>query len=175
MSCRLFCIIVYDDTCIGAFNANSNGSSSSTCYQEVTIAWFHAILNHALIIVNTVAVISLCKYDKIPTIIPFLLSFAFAIAFQLYLCLFIVDCVGVSIIWCFEFGWLLVRKKATIFTRAVSFLDCCAILFYAINNAVITTIAHVLAALLGVLFMKVSVIWLNILRLMRLMREEKSN
>ena len=191
-SCRLVCILVYDQRC---FDDDALSSSSNNNECEVTISWGNTILNHALIIANTFAVIvvsqtSLHKSRQhahqqhndttaaIPTGVASCICLAFTVAFQFCLCLFVVDCVGVSIIWCATFGWLLMctRTAATKQTkailknnthtqsatvRAVTFLDCGTILFYAVAFDAITTIAHILAILVGVLLWKVSFFWSN--------------
>lgn len=172
MICHLVCILVYDQICIHALNSDDG---SSTCgSQEVVIDWFNTLLNYSLIIAN-VAAIALSSMPRqhnalaIPTRFATHICLAFVIAFQLSLCLFVVDCVGVSIIWCSMFGWLLmcmrtfpsssvrIQSIMTIITpthstvaRVVALLDCVAIVFYAIVLEKISTIAHCLAIVMGV-------------------------
>lgn len=83
------------------------------------------------------------------------------IAFQIVLCL-IVGCVGISIVWCAILGFLLMkcwRTRARTRTRkcgcdvlaigiAVG-MDVISICYYAYAEPPITTVAHVLAILLG--------------------------
>ena len=178
---RLICILVYDQTCIDILNANGNGSSS--CEYGVTVSWGNTILNYILILVNVMAVTltrtSLKRSIGVrhvkqqhhePTRFVTCACFVFTIAFQLCLCMFVVDCVGVSIIWCATFGWLLMcintAKQSNAIShsipdiaRVVAFLDCGIILFYAIT-LVVTTIAHILAVLMGVLLWKLAC-WTN--------------
>ena len=182
---RLICILVYDQICIDTLNGNGNGSSS--CDYGVTVSWGNTTLNYILILVNVMAVtlaqtslnISIEVYhveQQVPTRFATCVCFVFTIAFQLCLCIFVVDCVGVSIIWCATFGWLLMcintanQSKAILdnahkhstptIARVVAFLDCGTILFYAITLGIITTIAHILAVLMGVLLWKLGC-WIN--------------
>ncbi len=164
---HLICILVYDQICIAALNSKDDGSS--TCgSQEVAIDWFNTLLNYALIIANVAAIVYSMPGQHnavIPTRFASCICIAFVIAFQLSLCLFIVDCVGVSIIWCSMFGWLIMcmrtfpltttPTKSTV-ARAVAFLDCGAIVFYAVVLEMISTIAHCLAVVMGVLLWKVA-------------------
>ena len=175
MICHLICILVYDQICIDALKLKVDGSS--TCgSQEVVIDWFNTLLNYALIIANAAAIVLSIPGQHnpaIPTRFATHICLAFVIAFQLSLCLFIVDCVGVSIIWCSMFGWLLMcmrispsssariqsitttatPAKSTV-ARTVVFLDCGAIVFYAVLLEIISTIAHCLAVVMGVVLWK---------------------
>jgi len=173
---RLICILVYDQICIDTLNGNGNGSSS--CEYGVTVSWGDTILNYILILVNVMAValaqtslnISIEVFhveQQVPTRFATYVCFVFTIAFQLCLCIFVVDCVGVSIIWCATFGWLLmcintanqsnaISHSIPTIARVVAFLDCGTILFYAITLGIITTIAHILAVLMGVLLWKLT-------------------
>lgn len=163
MICHLICILVYDQTCIHALNSNNNDDGSSTCDgQEVVINWFNTLLNYFLIIINIAAVLHEQQHHAISNTAS-CISLAFVVAFQLCLCLFIADCVGVSIIWCSAFGWLYMCMQKTsqsTVARAVAFLDCGAIVFYAVVSDVIGTIAHGLAVVLGILLWKVA-FWSN--------------
>jgi hypothetical protein len=167
MICRqLICILVYDQTCINALKSNNVDGSSACDGREVTINLFDTLLNYLLIIINVAAVsIHEQHHNAIP--MASCISLAFVVAFQLCLCLFIADCVGVSIIWCSTFGWLCMcmllpsssshmksRSKQSTVARAVAFLDCGAIVFYAVVSDVIGTIAHCLAVILGILLWK---------------------
>lgn len=177
MICHLICILVYDQICIDALN--SKDDDSSTCgSQEVVIDWFNTLLNYALIIANVAAIVVLSMPGQrnaayLPTRFATSICLIFVVAFQLSLCLFIVDCVGVSIIWSSMFGWLLmcmrtfptssarIQSITTMTTpkqftvaRAVSFLDCGAIVFYAVVLEIISTIAHCLAVVMGVMLWK---------------------
>ena len=207
MICHLLCILVYDQTCLHALNSNEDDNilardnlikwddlqqisvgfplitelSSSTCDgEEVQIAWFHVILNYSLITINLVAVVSIQhgQHDMIPTRFASCVCLASVVAFQVCLCLFIADCVGVSIIWCSTFGWLIMCMQTTFslsptyiqsstitsspqstnVARAVAFLDCGAIVFYAVVSDVIGTIAHCLAVALGIVLWKVAIL-----------------
>ncbi len=193
MICHLICILVYDQICIDALNSKDDGSS--TCgSQEVTIDWFNTLLNYALIIANAAAIVLSMPGQHsaaIPERFAAHICLALAIAFQLTLCLFIVDCVGVSIIWCSMFGWLLmcmrispsssrIQSITTITTptkstvaRTVVFLDCGAIVFYAVILEIISTIAHCLAVVMGVVLWKAAS-WSNTFSNKTEMRE-KSN
>lgn len=175
---RLICILVYDQACIDILNENGNGSSS--CEYGVTVSWGNTILNYILILVNVMAVTltqtSLKRSIGVrhveqqhhePTRFVTCACFVFTIAFQFCLCMFVVDCVGVSIIWCATFGWLLMcintAKQSNAIShsipdiaRVVAFLDCGIILFYAITHGTITTIAHILPVLMGILFWKLA-------------------
>ncbi len=183
---RLICILFYDQICLDTLNGNGNGSSS--CEYGVTVSWGDTILNYILILANVMAVTltrtSLkrsigVRHDEQqyePTRFATCVCFVFTIAFQLCLCIFVVDCVGVSIIWCATFGWLLMcmntanqsnaildnahNHSTPTIARVVAFLDCGTILFYAITLGVITTIAHILAVLMGVLLWKLGC-WIN--------------
>jgi hypothetical protein len=155
MICHLICILVYDQTCIHALNSNNNDDGSSTCDgQEVVINWFNTLLNYFLIIINIAAVSIHEQQHHAISNSASCISLAFVVAFQLCLCLFIADCVGVSIIWCSAFGWLYMcmqKSSQSTVARAVAFLDCGAIVFYAVVSDVIGTIAHGLAVVLGIL------------------------
>mmetsp|Transcript_23397 Transcript_23397/g.46591 ORF Transcript_23397/g.46591 Transcript_23397/m.46591 type:complete len:147 (-) Transcript_23397:1246-1686(-) len=143
MICHLKRILVYD-----AINSKNNGSS--TCVVQVD--WFNTLLNYALIIINVATVVSILhrQVDAIPTRFASCICLAFVISFQLCLCLFVADCVGVSIIWCSTFGWLLMCMQTLpslptrttaptqpTVARAVAFLDCGAIVFYAVVSDII--------------------------------------
>eukprot|EP00984_Skeletonema_dohrnii_P015182 scaffold6504_cov127-Skeletonema_dohrnii-CCMP3373.AAC.3 len=160
MICHLKRILVYD-----ALNPTNNGSS--TCVVQVD--WFNTLLNYALIIINVATVVSILhrrRVDAITTRFASCICLAFVTSFQLCLCLFIADCVGVSIIWCSTFGWLLMcmqtlsssptRTTAPTVARAVTFLDCGAIVFYAVVSDIIGTIAHCLAVVMGIMLWNVA-------------------
>jgi hypothetical protein len=92
------------------------------------------------------------------------------IAFQIILCLF-VGCVGISIIWCAMLGWMVLEFTTAQSTSAASsdpepgriaaastmFLDLVAIIYYAVNAPTITTVAHLLAILMGMILEVVTV------------------
>ena len=61
------------------------------------------------------------------------------VLFQIGLCL-ILKCTGVSIIWCFMAGWILIKDFSFILL-----IDLCAILYYTFTAYFITTVAHVSA------------------------------
>ena len=159
MICQLKRILVYD-----AFNAKNNGSS--TCVVQVD--WFNTLLNYALIMINVATVVLILhrQVDAIPTRFASCICLAFVTSFQLCLWLFIADCVGVSIIWCSTFGWLLMcmqnlpssptRTTAPTVAKAVAFLDCGAIVFYAVVSDLIGTIAHCLAVVMGIVLWNVA-------------------
>ena len=186
---RLICILVYDQICIDTLIGNGNGNgNSSSCEYGVTVSWRDTILNYILILGNVIAVtltrtslkrsigVRHVEQQQGPTRFATCVCFVFTIAFQLCLCIFVVGCVGVSIIWCATFGWLLMcintanqttaildnayNHSTTTIARIVAFLDCGTILFYAITLGVITTTAHILAVLMGVLLWKLGC-WVN--------------
>mmetsp|Transcript_5760 Transcript_5760/g.7545 ORF Transcript_5760/g.7545 Transcript_5760/m.7545 type:complete len:117 (+) Transcript_5760:375-725(+) len=76
--------------------------------------------------------------------------------FQIVLCL-VVKCVGISIIWCAMAGWIAMDNNIVESSNSrpttnrnhhpsvVIFLDAIAILYYAIVEEPITTVAHILA------------------------------
>ena len=71
------------------------------------------------------------------------------IAFQIVLCLAL-GCVGVSIVWCAEMGWVLkMRGTEAGWKKQVLCVDVGALLFYAFASEPITTVAHVAAIALG--------------------------
>mmetsp|Transcript_8459 Transcript_8459/g.13050 ORF Transcript_8459/g.13050 Transcript_8459/m.13050 type:complete len:205 (+) Transcript_8459:85-699(+) len=84
------------------------------------------------------------------------LSLLFVTIFQIMLCLVIVPCSGISIIWCSILGWMLAgwRKRSihetitvtiALFQTIVIVLDFSIILYYAATSEPITTVAHILA------------------------------
>ena len=71
------------------------------------------------------------------------------IAFQIVLCLAL-GCVGVSIVWCAEMGWVLkMRGSEAGWKMQVLCVDVGALLFYAFASEPITTVAHVAAIAMG--------------------------
>ena len=186
MICHLICILVYDQICIDALKSKDDGyDSSSTCAaRPISVDWFNSLLNYILIIINVA-----CTHKTsatpgqssatIPTRFATRIFITFVIAFQLSLCLFVADCVGVSIVWCSTLGWLLMcmqtcsssqthtQSVATVaaptqstLIRVVAFLDCAVIVFYAVVSDVIGTIAHSLAVVMGVVLWKLAA-WSN--------------
>ena len=186
MICQLICILVYDQICINALK--SKDGDSSTCTGTISVDWFNSILNYILIIINVLSC-SCLHAEKTstalsgpgqsnaanPTIFATRVFIAFVIAFQLSLCLFIADCVGVSIVWCSMFGWLFMCmqtfsssqtriQSVSIITaptqstlaKTVALLDCGVIVFYAVVSDIISTIAHCLAIVMGVVLWKVA-------------------
>ena len=189
MICHLICILVYDQICIDALKSKDGGDDSSTttsCAGDISVDWFNSLLNYILIIINVACTnktfVALPtpgqRNAAIPTKFATRVFIAFVIAFQLSLCLFIADCVGVSIVWCSTFGWLLmcmqtcsssqthIQSVATIAAptqstlRTVAFLDCAAIVFYAVVSDAISTIVHLLAVVMGVVLWKLAA-WSN--------------
>lgn len=188
MICQLICILVYDQMCINALKSKDEDGDSSTCTGEISVDWFNSLLNYVLIIINvlscsclhaekTSAVLSRPgqRNAAIPTRFATHVFIAFVVAFQLSLCLFVADCVGVSIVWCSTFGWLFmcmqtfsssqtrIHSVTTItaptqstLARAVAFLDCGAIVFYAVVSDIISSIAHCLAVVMGAVLWKVA-------------------
>lgn len=179
MICHLICILVYDQICIDALKSKDGGDDSSTtcAARPISVDWFNSLLNYILIIINVACThktsVALSTPGQISATIPTRFAtrvfIAFVIAFQLSLCLFVADCVGVSIVWCSTLGWLLMSMQtrnqsvATIaaptqstIIRAVAFLDCTTIVFYAVVSDVISTIAHCLAVVMGVVLWKLA-------------------
>ena len=80
------------------------------------------------------------------------------VAFQLVLCLAL-RCVGVSIIWCAEMGWILKMSgiEAGWSRKVVLCVDGGALIFYALASEPITTVAHVAAIAMGQAVWKVCV------------------
>jgi len=88
-----------------------------------------------------------------------LFSLAFVFAFQIVLCL-VVGCLGISLTWCAILGWILIewwREQTTRCTCDVlpsrgiaAVMDLIAIIYYCVVDPPITTVAHVLAILLGI-------------------------
>ena len=179
MICHLICILVYDQICIDALKSKDDGYDSSTttsCAGDISVDWFNSLLNYILIVINVACTqktfVALStpgqRNAAIPTKFSTRVFIAFVIAFQLSLCLFITDCVGVSIVWCSTLGWLLmcmqtrIQSVATIAAptqstlRTVAFLDCAAIVFYAVVSDAISTIAHLLAVVMGVVLWKLA-------------------
>lgn len=113
-------------------------------------------------------------------------AFAFVVAFQISLCL-VLGCSGISIIWCAMAGWVMTQRRfeteatpnrtpddsvpasSSIATRSdsqlswilrsVVFIDFCAIVYYGVIAAPITTVAHFCALALG------SLLWILAMRL----------
>jgi hypothetical protein len=104
-------------------------------------------------------------------------SFVAVIVFQIVLCL-LVKCAGISIVWCACAGWIMAERRHVIDTvnlakenittgdslmstvaspidwvmtmeRVVILIDVGAIIYYAIVQEPITTVAHLLAMILG--------------------------
>ena len=78
------------------------------------------------------------------------LSLIFTVFFQILLCL-VVQCSGISIIWCSIFGWIIMdwRKRDGNASRTIAvhqiiimFIDLATNLYYAIVAEAITTVAH---------------------------------
>jgi hypothetical protein len=105
-----------------------------------------------------------------------LLQYIPVFLFQILLCL-AVHCTGVSILWCAMGGWIISERKrlkdtvdvelsrwrATSYRmeQAVVVLDVAFIIYYAIESAAITTVAHICAIILGATLSLLSIRLLN--------------
>lgn len=83
--------------------------------------------------------------------------------YQVVLCLFL-GCSGVSIVWCAVVGWYIQKSRCQLqaavspqnkaFEIALLLLNASALIYYAITSAMITSLAHGCALLLGMGFSK---------------------
>ena len=76
--------------------------------------------------------------------------------FQLWLC-YTFDTVGISVIWNAQCGWSLLERQGstTILTSVVYACTAAADIYYLVLEQTITTVAHVLALLLGLMLFTV--------------------
>lgn len=107
---------------------------------------------------NTVSSLSPDRQRQPPTARAALLSLAFAMVFQVGLCL-VLHCSGISIVWCAGAGWMLYGKQQNPAPMSGTHsqwqfwlplaLDSAGIMFYAVTAELITTIAHGCAFVMG--------------------------
>lgn len=94
-----------------------------------------------------------------------LLSLLFSVVFQISLCL-MVRCSGISIVWCAIVGWILFHSTPTnsesgarvhrlkMMEWIILIVNVSVIIYYAVVLPVITTVAHLLAIVMGVVLAK---------------------
>ena len=111
-----------------------------------------AVLNYTILLANSIVAATPIWNSRVG-FRSASLSLLFVTFFQILLCLVIVPCSGISIIWCSILGWMLAgwRKRSihetitvtiALFQTIAIVLDFSLILYYAATSEPITTVAH---------------------------------
>lgn len=108
---------------------------------------YHSTINYSLF---SLSLIAAARHPTIPRVRA-VIAFTGITAFQIGLCL-LVDCSGISIIWCSMAGWLWAGhncRRPPVPVKIALFADGMGILYYAVAFPMITTVAHVCALGMG--------------------------
>jgi hypothetical protein len=125
--------------------------SKTGCILTYGGSLYHSIINYALVVLSIGPAIYYPTTRRRPAIAALL----FTSTFQISLCLFVVDCAGVSIIWCATCGWLYTghhryhHRPMPLAVRATLWLGAGGILYYMATLPPITTVAHFCAVGMG--------------------------
>jgi len=131
---QLQCILSYDD------NAADVRINYTLLFINLAVACLPFLQSH--------------RQNRQRDVLCALCSLSFVTAFQIVLCI-LVDCTGVSIIWCAIGGWILMEWQKKTANSFISWnqkyalcIDAVAIIYYAMVEPPITTLAHFLAVVI---------------------------
>jgi hypothetical protein len=142
---------------------DQNLFSKTGCILTYGGSLYHSTMNYALVVLSLVPAIIYPTTRRRPA----LAALVFTSTFQISLCLFVVDCAGVSIIWCATSGWLYTghhrsnhhhdRPRMPPGVRAtLVWLGAGGILYYMATLPPITTVAHFCAVGMGSMLHRVA-------------------
>jgi hypothetical protein len=128
------------------------------------------ILNYLVLVINlSYCVAAVANHHRVQNVQRFALgALIFVVLFQISLCLAL-GCSGISIIWCAMGGWTMSERRRVVETntmdedeepsrslklviklgQVVILVDSAVIVYYAVVEEVITTVAHICALILG--------------------------